>query len=97
MPILMASAARAVMTKGDAICATPAATAVFMTVRRSSFIEWISFFILFLPWIFCAVPQAFVRLSALVATLMCDDEKTQDCRDSSGENIGSNHAVTRCR
>jgi hypothetical protein len=32
-----------------------------------------------------------------VATLMCDDEKTQDCRDSSGENIGSNHAVTRCR
>src|ERR1035438_3109113 len=34
MPILMTSAARAVMTKGDAICATPAATAVLMTVRR---------------------------------------------------------------
>src|SRR3974390_1246660 len=34
MPILIASAARALMTKGDATCATPAANAVFRTVRR---------------------------------------------------------------
>jgi hypothetical protein len=33
-------------------------------------------------------------LSVLMATLMCDDEKTQGCRDSLGENIGSNHHVT---
>jgi hypothetical protein len=39
------------------------------------------------------VPQAFVRLSALVATLMCDDEKTQGCLDSSAKNIGSNYEL----
>ena len=35
MPILIVSAARALMMKGDATCASPAAAAALMTVRRS--------------------------------------------------------------
>jgi hypothetical protein len=62
----MASAARAVMTKGDAICATPAATAVLMTVRRSSFIERISCFIFNPPMDFLSYAASFCAFVCLV-------------------------------
>ena len=48
-PILTLSAARAVITNGEATCATPATAAAFTSVRRSIFIEKVSDAIIVLP------------------------------------------------
>src|SRR3974390_3630874 len=82
MPILMASAARTVMTNGDATCATPAASPALMSARRSNFIDRVSSFISVLPYIISAAAIRSVlaiQLSASTDTLMCHGEPKQDC------------------
>jgi len=51
-PIFTSSAARAVITKGEVICATPANAAVFRMVRRSSAERISDVILLFLPGLF---------------------------------------------
>src|SRR5471030_2259250 len=92
MPILMASAARAEIMNGDAICKTPAAAAVFITVRRSSLVVIICGFMVILPRIFMGISNflrdagplwalALGTAASQVSTLEGDRERTQGCRD----------------